>query len=585
MENAKKTINLFLKNKYNSINELKAELYKAGVAAMEEGWTFMDASFQLGGKARDDGMDGEEVEQTLRRAFSAEKRSAERPQEQPAPAQNAAPSAEGAPMQSAAAPQTMAMPIITPLSANMISMEQMLAMGLDTQSLELLQNHKIDPEALSNPWPTADWRKDLAKLLSVAFEPDETIEFKVSETPTATTELVSNIVDQDEALKKIMKSLDSAEGALLCINSVKGGKDARDESWHYRYVVVDNPKISLAKQLAYYKALNLPCVALVNTGANSVQAWVRIGAADQEEYNERVNFLFDTLDSQGFKVDRSYNNPNQMVRMPGVLRGGKQQYLIGVEQGAKNFKEWQEWVEYSLDGKPLIELASDSEEPPKKDPSIIENVLRAGEFFLFTAPPKSGKSLALMDLGLSICYGEEWFGNTTNSSDVLFINFELTKSVFLNRLHLLASKRDLNASTSKFGFLNLRGTALSPIETAQLIAKRIEGARKLENHDYKVVIIDPISAVLHNPKSTRLSGAPHQILMQMVDTIIALTGCAVVTTCNIDEYPYLQSRADSLMSLTPVEGSFNLYQINGNFREFPKMLARECSWIYPRFLV
>ena len=133
MENAKKTINLFLKNKY-SPNELKAELYKAGVAAMEEGWTFMDASFQLGGKARDDGMDGEEVEQTLRRAFSAEKRTAERPQEQPAPAQNAQPAADGSMphAQAAAAPQAVAMPIITPLSANMISMEQMLAMGLDT---------------------------------------------------------------------------------------------------------------------------------------------------------------------------------------------------------------------------------------------------------------------------------------------------------------------------------------------------------------------------------------------------------------------------------------------------------------------
>ena len=118
MENAKKTINLFLKNKFNSVNELKAELYKAGVAAMEEGWTFMDASFQLGGKARDDGMDGEEVEQTLRRAFSAEKRSSERPEEPPAAAaQNAAPSAEGAPVQAAAAPQTVAMPII--LSSSM----------------------------------------------------------------------------------------------------------------------------------------------------------------------------------------------------------------------------------------------------------------------------------------------------------------------------------------------------------------------------------------------------------------------------------------------------------------------------------
>lgn len=578
MESARKVINTFLKTKYNP-NDLKSELYKAGEAAKEEGWTFMDASFQLGGKARDEGLSPDEVEQVLRRAFSSEKRSSERKEvHQEAPA--AAPAGQ--------APVIESMPkstIISPLPTGMISMEQMLALGLDTQSMELLQNFKIDPEALSIPWPAADWRKDLAKLLEVAFEKDETIEFKISDTPTATAELVSNIVDRDDAIKKIMKSLDCQDGALICVNATKGGADATDESWRYRYAVIDNPKMSLAKQLAYYKALNLPCAALVNTGANSVQAWVKIGANDREEYDERIEFLFKTLDSQGFKIDSANKSPSFMARMPGVLRGGKQQYLIGTEQGAKNFKEWKEWVEYSLDGKPLIELASDSEEPPKKDASIIENMLRAGEFFLFQAPPKSGKSLALMDMALSICYGEDWFGNATSSNDVLFINFELTKSVFLNRLHLLGNKRGLNASTPKFGFLNLRGTALSPLETAQLIAKRIEGAKKLENHDYRVVVIDPISAVLHNPKSMRLTGSPHQILMQMIDTIIALTGCAVVTACNNDEYPYLQSRADSVISLAPVEGALNLFQINGSFREFPKMLARECSWIYPRFLV
>ena len=157
--------------------------------------------------------------------------------------------------------------------------------------------------------------------------------------------------------------------------------------------------------------------------------------------------------------------------------------------------------------------------------------------------------------------------------------------MFLNRLFLLGEKRNLEPNTPKFGFLNLRGTALTPLEIAQLIAKRIQGAKKLENHDYKVVVIDPISAVLHNPKSSRLSGSPHQILMQMVDSIIALTGCAVVTSLNFNEYPYLESRADSVISLTPVEGSLNTYQIKGSFREFPKTLARECSWIYPRFIV
>ena len=583
MESARKVINLFLKTKYSPA-ELKSELFKVGEAAKEEGWTFMDASFQLGGKARDDGMNPDEVEQILRRAFSSEKRSADRGEEKAAAAAAAAPAAPGEAPAASAAPQRAAT-IISPMPAGMISMEQMLALGLDTQSMELLQNFKIDPEALSIPWPAADWRKDLAKLLEVTFENDETIDFKISDTPTATSELVSNIVDRDDTLKKLMKSLDSQEGALICVNATKGGADASDESWRYRYAVVDNPKMSLAKQLAYYKALNLPCAALVNTGANSVQAWIKIGANDREEYDERIEFLFKTLDSQGFKVDSANKSPTMMARMPGVLRGGKQQYLIGLEQGAKNFKEWQEWVEYSLDGKPLIELASDSEEAPKKDASIIENMLRAGEFFLFQAPPKSGKSLALMDMGLSICYGEDWFGSSTSSNDVLFINFELTKSVFLNRLHMLGNKRGLSANTPKFGFLNLRGVALSPIETAQLIAKRIQGAKKLENHDYRVVVIDPISAVLHNPKSMRLAGSPHQILMQMVDTIIALTGCAVVTACNNGEYPYLESRADSVISLTPVEGGLNLFQINGSFREFPKMLARECSWIYPRFLV
>ena len=593
MENGKKILNEFIKAKFADMNELKKELFKAGEAALDEGWTFMDATFQLGGN---EGLSPDEVETILRNAFSDERRKTDREEEQKKaaqaqPAQATQP--QQAPQQTNAAPNMQAMhpamgagmgpTIISPFSASM--MEQMIALGLDTQSLELLQNFKIDPEALSIPWPAPDWRKDLAKLLNATFKPDETVEFKISNTPKSSRELVSNIVGQDDGLKKIMKQLDSPDGALLTINAVKSGADATDESWHYRYVVVDNPKMSLAKQLAYYKALNLPCAALVNTGANSVQAWIKIEANDLEEYNERVDFLFKTLDEQGFKIDDGNRNPNQLVRMPGVLRNGKQQYLIALEQGAKNFTEWRDWAEYSLDGKPLIELASDNEQPPKKDPCIIENVLQAGEFFLFTAPPKSGKSLALLDMALSICHGEDWFGNTTKANDVLFINMELTKSVFLNRLFLLGAKRKLNASTPKFGFLNLRGTALSPLEIAQLIAKRIQGAKKLENHDYKVVVIDPVSAVLHNPKSARLSGSPHQILMQMIDSIIALTGCAVVTSCNLNEYPYLEARADSVMSLSPVEGSLNMYQINGSFREFPKTLARECSWIYPRFIV
>jgi len=568
MESPRAIIDTFLKATHSK-NDVKEALFKAAEAAQEEGWTYMEATFQLGEKAKDEGLSEEESDSTIRRAFASDKRSKEREKESALAAKQAVPT------------QTL----VQPIAANIIPLDQVIAMGLDTQSLELLQNHRIDPEALSIPWPTPDWRKDFAKLLEALFQPGETIEFKISNTPEITSEKVSNIIGQSDVIKKIMKNLDGPEGALLCINATQGSEDAKDESWHYRYVVVDNPKISLAKQLAYYKALNLPCCALVSTGSNSVQAWVKINAQDRDEFDERVNFLFNTLDAQGFKVDSVNKNPNQMVRMPGVLRNGKQQYLIGLDQGAKSFQEWQEWVEYCLDGKPLIELASDSEQPPRKDPQIIDDVLSGGEFLLFVAPPKTGKSFALMDLALSLCYGEDWLGLNTVKNDVLYINFEFTKSAFLNRLHTVAEKRKLKASTPNLGFLSLRGAPLSPLEIAQLIAKRIQGAKKLEDHDYRVVIIDPISSVLHNPKTMRNASDSHLILMQMIDTIIALTGCAVITCMNTGEYPHLAYHADSLISLQPMEGYPNVFQIRGEFREFPQLLARECSWRFPRFLV
>lgn len=591
MEKPKYIINQFLKGNHNE-RELKDALFKAAEAAQKEGWTYMETVFQLGGKAKDEGLDEEQTQNIIRRVYSSERRSQERERERvkELQQQQEAQVAKVAAAQAAQVNQATAQVVApvnfqTVLQPMAIPIDQLLSMGLDTQSLELLQNHRIDPEALSIPWPTPDWRKDLSKLLESVFLPDEYIDFKISNTSEISTEKVSVITDQSDAIRKIMKSLDGPEGALISINASRGGDNETDGRWRYRFVVVDNPKMTLAKQLAYYKALNLPCAALVNTGANSVQAWIRIDAVDREQYDERVDFLFSTLENQGFKVDIANRSPTHMVRMPGVLRNGKQQYLISLQQGAKSFPEWQEWVEYCLDGKPLIELASDSEQPPKKETPIIEKVLHTGEFLLLTAPSKSGKSFSLMDLALSVCYEEKWLGMDTKQHDVLYINLGITKSSFLNRLHLIAGKRNLKASTPQLGFLNLRGTSLAPLEIAQLVAKRVQGAQKLEGHHYRLIIIDPITSVLYHPKITRSTGEPHQILMQMVDSIIGLTGCSVVAALNSSDYPLVATRADSLISLSPMEGRPHIFQMRGEFRENQALPVQECTWRFPRFVV
>lgn len=568
MDSPKVTINNFLKSNH-APNELKAALFRAAEAAHSEGWTFMETSFQLGSKAKEEGLSADETESVIRRAFSTEKRSQERTEE--APRQAAQPQVQQA------APR-MAAP------AQAVYLDPRMSFELDTQSLELLQNHRIDPEALTIPWPTADWRKDLAKLIGALFLPGETIAFKVSNTANVTEEKVSVITSQTNEIRKIMKSLDSAEGALISANVSKPEDGAQDETWKFRYAVVDNPKMTLAKQLAYYKALNLPCAALVNTGSNSVQAWVKIAAADADEYNERVEFLFKTLEDQGFKADESNKKPDSMVRMPGVLRSGKQQYLIGLEQGAKDFAEWKEWVEYSLDGKPLIEQASDTVEAPKADKAIIEGKLSAGEFFVFTAPKKSGKSFALLDLALSVCHGKKWFGNGTTEGDVLYVDLQFTRAAFLNRVYNLSSAMGTDPSTPRLGFLNLRGTTMSPLEFAQFVAKRVRGAKKLENHDYKLIVIDPITALLHSPKALRQNSSnPEHTLMQIIDTIISLTGSAVAVATSKGEQQYMVSCADTNIVLDPVEGRPNVFQVNSFTRNSAKAFASECSWRYPQF--
>lgn len=574
MDSPRQIINLFLSSKHKP-EELKGELFRAAEAAEKSGMTYMEATFQLGEHAKDEGLSEEDSDTIIRRAYAAEKR--ERKREEPQPKESQADPQIAQPTNAYRGPAQ-------PILSSAISLEQVLTMGLDAQALELLQNHRIDPEALNIPWPTPDWRLDFAKLLRTLFSPEESVEFKKSNTSETTVESVDEILKQADSIKKTMKSLDGPDGALVGINPVKGA-DETDESFRFRYAVVDNPNFSLAKQLAYYKALNLPCAALVSTGANSVQAWIKIHAKNREEYDSRVEYLFKTLDSQGFKVNSANTNPSQMVRMPGVLRNGKQQYLIGLEQGAKTFEDWQTWVEFCLDGKPLIELASDSENAPKKDRLLIDDTLETGEFLLLSAPPKAGKSFALIDIALSLSHGEDWLSTSTHRSDVLFVNFESTRSAFLNRLFAVAASRGLSASIPEFGFLNLRGIALSPLEMAQYIAKRVKGAKKLEDHDYAAIVIDPISAVLHNPKAVRNNIPPEKALLQMIDMLISLTGSAVIAATNPGEYPELEAQADSRIILSPISGSPDMFSLRGEFRNFPPRSATDCTWRHPRFTV
>ena len=120
---------------------------------------------------------------------------------------------------------------------------------------------------------------------------------------------------------------------------------------------------------------------------------------------------------------------------------------------------------------------------------------------------------------------------------------------------------------------------------AQYIAKRVKGAKKLEDHDYAAIVIDPISAVLHNPKAVRNNIPPEKALLQMIDMLISLTGSAVIAATNPGEYPELEAQADSRIILSPISGSPDMFSLRGEFRNFPPRSATDCTWRHPRFTV
>jgi hypothetical protein len=539
----KKDIYHYLK-KPMSADESRVALYKVACIACDLGWNFMESSLQLGEKAVEDGLSKELVEATLRKAFAKDRRKAERE-----PSNTVA---TGSPDKSSPS-----------------------QLELDEESLELLHSHRINPDALSIPWPSDDWRKDLIKLLQNVFEPDETIAFKMAGTPDIKEEKVSTILQNEGGINKIMRSLDGEEGALLSINAL-AKENATDEKFKFRYVIVDSPQISLSKQLAYYKALNLPCVALVNSGANSVQAWIRVDAFDQNEYSDRVDFLYSILEEQGFKVDHSNKRHGMLVRMPGVLRNGKQQYLIGLNDGAESWEKWEEWVDYCLDGNPIAEQASYHNTPPSQEPEIVIDVLRRSQNLIITGPPKCGKSFLAQSLALAVCHGKTWLGKRTGNSDVLFVNFEQDKASFINRIHIVAEARTLAPDTEKLGFFHLRGFPKYGLDLAQFISKRVRGARKHEGRNYDLILIDPLHKVLP-PGISPEQMAP--MLRQFVDHLSTTAGAAVVGVLP-DDLITDTSWADGIINMHAHAGDPYI-QVDGIFKSFPNMGPLECKWNYP----
>lgn len=312
---------------------------------------------------------------------------------------------------------------------------------------------------------------------------------------TKTAEEILNDIEKYKDKKDlgwVIGDSDPEAGAWIRFNPLDGKGVKNDNVTAFKYALVESDNLSIDKQNAIMRELELPIAALVYSGSKSIHAIVKVDAQNYSEYQKRVEYLYKICNKNGLQVDSQNKNPSRLSRMPGIIRGEHKQFLIDTNIGKADWEEWQTWIEDLNDDLPEFEsLAEMFEEDPPLAPVLIDSVLRRGHKMLIAGPSKAGKSFALMEMCIAIAEGIPWFGFKCERGKVLYINMELDRPSAYKRFKDIYRGMGIRPDHVKnIHIWNMRGHSI-PMD--KLTPKLIRRAQK---EKFDAVIIDPIYKVL-----------------------------------------------------------------------------------------
>ena len=302
-----------------------------------------------------------------------------------------------------------------------------------------------------------------------------------------------------ELLKALEMGFDAASilpespgGALIRMNPLDGNGEADRNITDYRYCLVESDEDSLDKQYELLHKMNLPVKMLIHSGNKSLHAVVHVDAPTADIYRERVAFIYDFCEKNGFTPDRNDRNPSRYTRMPGIRRGDNYQYIIELNIGAKDYDDWMEWLAGQDDGLPCDVSLADAlaNLPPLKD-ELIEGLLRIGHKMLLSAPSKAGKTFLLMNLAVCFAEGLKWLGHQCRQGRVLYVNLELDDATCIHRFKDIYNRMGIEPSNAaKITIWNLRGRTMPMDRLTPVMINRYR------DKGYIAVILDPIYKVI-----------------------------------------------------------------------------------------
>ena len=289
----------------------------------------------------------------------------------------------------------------------------------------------------------------------------------------------------------------------------------------YKYVIMKVNLIERDAQIAFIMKY-YPVVMVLPGKDKSIRLILLVNANDKAEYDRRVHILYDSLSSQGLKVNKNYKNPSFLKRIPKAI-----QNKTSVDGGLCNVG-WDEWYASVLfdesllfDGLPKpLNLSDFSGVVVKPENEIIKGVLRKGHKAILAGPSKAGKSFLLMELCVAIAEGTTWLGFPCSRGKVLYINLEIDNKSCIIRFQEIYKALGLPINgDGNIMVWPLRGKAKPLSELSESIIQA--------SIDYQpdVVIIDPIYKIIAGDEN---SATDMGKFCNEIDRITKALGCSVI---------------------------------------------------------
>lgn len=372
--------------------------------------------------------------------------------------------------------------------------------------------------------PALVHKDDFIQALQAAFLPDELVavcDARWQEdrwVPDAAMIKSRTQWEKHHAKRPIDLICSTGGGAYIGINPIstlQGGRK-NDNIHAYRHVLAEFDDGDPDEQRRVLETSGLPITLIVTSGKRSIHGWIRVDAANKQEWDERRDQIFAQL-----KCDPKNNDPARVSRCPGVLRevDGVRvlQALLATQIGPG------EWPEPNplpklLNVKTLRQTVAFGDGLP----DLITGLLSVRSKMMVAGPSKARKSWTLLDLALSIASGAPWLGLPCAQGKVIFIDGELHREQILDRLMTVSESRLLpeDVWSDNLMIWPMRGQMREVSELMHALMDTLLEQRPM------AIILDPIYKLLGD-RDENAAGEINSLLNEL-EQVARNVGCCIL---------------------------------------------------------